>query len=882
MPGLGGAAASLCFALVAWPAGLRAQFSAHAEVAPPIAAGSDVDPTASATTIEMEDRPRALETTDEVLLEVPGARRRRSGGFGGFTALSLRGAEAEHTTVLLGDVPLSSADGSAFDLSTVPPWLFDRIEVYRGGAPVWLGAGAIGGVLRLVPRTGRGRRLEAVAGGGSFDLVQGRASASVDDGEISWGTAAGLTSSGGAFPITIDTRPLEPGGLEERTQTNAQLLEAAGIAHARARTESGTFSLVAMGLERTGGVPPPVTRWTPESAVRRSHTRAVIALAGEWLEGGRAPEQADLAAWRAQIVASIGFDRRTLSDPYAQYGQLARETDETVLRSSVRAAGTLRLVEWLDATLVLAGWHEGFDPRDARAPFALGASRRDGGVAALEGRAHGREGQLRWELRPSARIEIVDSELAALRPDLADETRRTDAMPTARLGGVIEVVPGIAVQASVASATRAPSFVELFGDGGLLAGSTELRPEQSTSVDGGLVARVRAVDERSHPVRAHRREPVDAPERGVGVGRGRGGEHAGVRVRADLAERRAHVARVARRDARARPALPPAADGLRARRGARAGAGAARSRERVDRRRLRERDLRHRGERRVDPGGREGGRRRVGGALGRSSARRSDRARRVRRARARRALEAPAGPFGRAPDRGERRLNVSDAARPKAWVSWSSGKDAAWALHVARARGDVEIVGLLTTVSEAFDRVAMHGVRRELLLAQAAATGLPVHVVPLPWPCSNEAYEARMRDAVGAARDAGVTRMIFGDLFLADVRRYREEKLAGTGIEPIFPLWGEPTLELAHAMIDAGVRAHVVTLDPTKLPREFAGRVLDRALLEALPPGVDPCGENGEMHTFVSAGPMLVREIPVRAGEVVEREGFVYADLLPA
>jgi uncharacterized protein (TIGR00290 family) len=225
---------------------------------------------------------------------------------------------------------------------------------------------------------------------------------------------------------------------------------------------------------------------------------------------------------------------------------------------------------------------------------------------------------------------------------------------------------------------------------------------------------------------------------------------------------------------------------------------------------------------------------------------------------------------------------MSVASRPKAWVSWSSGKDAAWALHVARARGDVEIVGLLTTVSEAFDRVAMHGVRRELLLAQAAATGLPVHVVPLPWPCSNEAYEARMRDALESAREAGVARMIFGDLFLEDVRRYREEKLAGTGIEPLFPLWGEPTLALAHAMIDAGVRAHVVTLDPTKLPRELAGRVLDRALLEALPPGVDPCGENGEMHTFVSAGPMLVREIPVRAGEVLEREGFVYVDLLPA
>ncbi|MDQ3036795.1 MAG: adenine nucleotide alpha hydrolase [Myxococcota bacterium] len=219
--------------------------------------------------------------------------------------------------------------------------------------------------------------------------------------------------------------------------------------------------------------------------------------------------------------------------------------------------------------------------------------------------------------------------------------------------------------------------------------------------------------------------------------------------------------------------------------------------------------------------------------------------------------------------------------KPKAWVSWSSGKDAAWALHVARARGEVEIVGLLTTVNEAFDRVAMHGVRRELLIAQAEATGLPVHVVPLPWPCSNERYEERMKAAITTAREAGVTQMIFGDLFLEDVRRYREEKLAGTGIEPIFPLWGEPTDALARTMIDAGVRAHVVTLDPTTVPRALAGRVLDRALLDALPEGVDPCGENGELHTFVSAGPMLARDIAVRLGEIVEREGFVYADLLP-
>lgn len=469
----------------------RAQFGARAEVARPIASGSDVDPTTSATTIALDERPRALETMDEVLLEVPGARRRRTGGIGAFTALSLRGAEAEHTTVLLGDVPLSMADGSAFDLSTVPPWLFDRIEVYRGGAPVWLGAGAIGGVLRLVPRTGRGRLLEAVASGGSWGLAQGRAAASIDDGVLSWSSAVGLTHSIGDFPITIDTRPLEPGGLEERTQTNAHLLEAQGLLSGRLRALRGTISWIALGFERVGGIPPPVTRWTPDSNVRRVHARGVMAMAGEWLEGGHPPSQADLAGWRVQLTASFGVDRRRWSDLHAQYGQVPRVSDETIFRASLRGAGTLRLTEWLDSTLVFSGWYEGYEPDDVLAATPRSDSHRQGAIVALEGRLHGRDGALRWEVRPSARLELVRSALSAIRPELEDRTVRLDGMPTARLGGVLEFLPGLAIQASVASATRTPSFTELFGDGGLLSGSTELRPEQSTSLDGGFVFRGR-------------------------------------------------------------------------------------------------------------------------------------------------------------------------------------------------------------------------------------------------------------------------------------------------------------------------------------------------------------------------------------------------------
>lgn len=203
------------------------------------------------------------------------------------------------------------------------------------------------------------------------------------------------------------------------------------------------------------------------------------------------------------------------------------------------------------------------------------------------------------------------------------------------------------------------------------------------------------------------------------------------------------------------------------------------------------------------------------------------------------------------------------------------------ALHVLRRRGDVEVVGLLTTVNETHDRVAMHAVRRTLLEAQADAAGLPLHVVSIPWPCPNEAYEAAMARAMDEARRDGVTAVAFGDLFLADIRRYREERLRGTGLEPLFPLWGRPTRDLALEMIATGLRATLTCVDPRALPREFAGRGFDEGLLADLPHGVDPCGENGEFHTFAWDGPMFRRPVPVSCGEIVARDGFVFADLLP-
>jgi uncharacterized protein (TIGR00290 family) len=217
----------------------------------------------------------------------------------------------------------------------------------------------------------------------------------------------------------------------------------------------------------------------------------------------------------------------------------------------------------------------------------------------------------------------------------------------------------------------------------------------------------------------------------------------------------------------------------------------------------------------------------------------------------------------------------------RAWVSWSSGKDSTFALAAARADPGLEVVGLLTTLNRSADRVAMHAVRRELLEAQAAALGLPLHQVGLPSPCTNEEYEELMTGAVASARSAGVTRMVFGDLFLADVRSYREQALAGTGIEPVFPLWGRPTGDLAREMVDQGVLATITCVDPRQLPSSFAGRRFDHELLADLPEHVDPCGENGEFHTFVSGGPGFAASLEVRVGEVVERDGFVFADVLP-
>jgi uncharacterized protein (TIGR00290 family) len=226
---------------------------------------------------------------------------------------------------------------------------------------------------------------------------------------------------------------------------------------------------------------------------------------------------------------------------------------------------------------------------------------------------------------------------------------------------------------------------------------------------------------------------------------------------------------------------------------------------------------------------------------------------------------------------GERDSSVTKA---KMWLSWSSGKDSAWALRELRASPEYEVAALLTTINRDAGRVAMHAVRETLLDAQAAAAGLPLMKVSIPNPCPNETYEQAMQVAMAQARAEGIFHVAFGDLFLEDIRRYREEKLVAVGMTAVFPLWARPTPALAREMVAGGLRAHITCVDPKQLDRRFAGRVFDERLLDELPSGVDPCGENGEFHSFAFAGPMFSAPLRVTPGEIVDRDGFVFADLL--
>jgi len=219
--------------------------------------------------------------------------------------------------------------------------------------------------------------------------------------------------------------------------------------------------------------------------------------------------------------------------------------------------------------------------------------------------------------------------------------------------------------------------------------------------------------------------------------------------------------------------------------------------------------------------------------------------------------------------------------KKKTWLSWSSGKDSAWALQVLRHRPDIEVLGLFCTFNQEFNRAAMHAVRTELIREQAESVGLPMQLIPLPNPCDNSQYEGLMKEFVRQAECQGIEYFAFGDIFLEDVRRYRESKFTHTAITPLFPLWGMPTKALSREMVNSGLRAIITCVDPRHLPSTYAGREYDFSFLKQIPEGIDPCGEHGEFHSFAFDGPMFQKKISICAGETVSRDGFLFTDLLP-
>jgi iron complex outermembrane receptor protein len=458
-----------------------------------------IDPSAAGTTISLRDRPRALETREEIFREAPGARARRTSSYGGFSTLSLRGADAEHTAVLLGELPLIAADGTAVDLSTLPPWMFERVEIYRGGAPLWLGSGAIGGVVRLVPREARAARFELAAGGGSFDRYQGRASIAAGDTTLSALAGASIVSAGNGFPYLDDNgTALVPSDDRERARQNAQLLEGSALVHLGARVLDARLSVIGTLLERTGGLAPPPSRFVDVPAGRRSSERLTLGVSMDWLEGGRDLDQASEARWRIAAALGVGLEARGVSDPLAQFGQVPRQASDELLRAHARVAGTVALTEELGLTAVGQYVHEelasrerlleAVDPARARTE-----SLRDTAAFGLEPRLGFRVEDVRIEGRLSGRIEGAFATLRDPSGDRASDAQRVElALPTGRASALVEIARSVSIVASGNVATRAPSSLELFGDRGYLAGNVLLRPETSYGGELGVVVSGRA------------------------------------------------------------------------------------------------------------------------------------------------------------------------------------------------------------------------------------------------------------------------------------------------------------------------------------------------------------------------------------------------------
>ena len=461
----------------------------------PLASGSELDPTAAATVVETEDRARALETVDELLLEVPGAQARHFGGPGSFTAVSMRGAEPEHTAVLLGEVPIDPMQGGAFDLSTVPVTLLDGVEVYRGGAPLWLGSGAIGGVLRLVPLSApegaEPRRARLTLGVGSFGLrsVDAATSIRAEGRGPALATAVGVTHADGDFPFVHPGTSLDPDDDRELRRTNNVLDEARGLIWLQVPAAGGTAEAVLLGYGRTGGEPG--TGLRPAARAHRSLTHALGALSWE-IADAPSPSLGDRPPLRLKVTGSVGHGRSRVSDLLRETGLTQRATDDRTLRVAGRVAGEWEAARWLGVTALLSLGHERYTPQDALAAQPVSPSERLTAAAGAEVRLRPRVLGLRSELRGSARLEVTSARLVDTRaPTLGVADEVTRVAPTGRLAAVLEPAAGISLGVSAAAGSRAPTFGELFGDRAFLIGNPNLSRERSLSADASTVARGR-------------------------------------------------------------------------------------------------------------------------------------------------------------------------------------------------------------------------------------------------------------------------------------------------------------------------------------------------------------------------------------------------------
>lgn len=453
-----------------------------AEAERPIARSGGEDPSASATEIDARARPSALDTLENALRESPGVRPLASGGYGSATTLSLRGADPDQLEVLFGDIPITTADGSAFDLSSIPLFVLERVEVYRSGAPTWLGSGAMGGVLRLVPREAASSpRLELTAGVGSFGLGHARAGTALSNDSLSWVAAGGITTSEGTFRYLDDGRTaLDPSDDTFRVRENGWLREAVGLGHFRLRIGEGTLSASILGLDRYGGIAGPAAQ--PARHALRNEANLLAGLGYELAQRD----------WRVAVTTSFGYRRRQLTDLFGEIGLGRRASDDHAWRSVLRVAASGDASEWLELTGVAIYTREELDPNDSLARQPNLGSARDGGAFAIEGRFHGRVDHVALELRPSARLSVVSSRLSELRPeDLGARSESLALAPTLRIAGVVAPIPELAIAASFATATRTPSMVELFGDRGYLRGDTALQPERAEMIDLGATLRGR-------------------------------------------------------------------------------------------------------------------------------------------------------------------------------------------------------------------------------------------------------------------------------------------------------------------------------------------------------------------------------------------------------